>query len=288
MKKTAVLLWCVLLCVTFSSLGETLDAFGMTVEPTIEVLDFDQAGIQVTDAQALAALIDQLPALTEVRMYESKMSREDMERLFDAYPEVFFGWTVRFATHTVRTDATAFSTLHYSQLKDKRDSYHTSKTLSVLRLCKRLKALDLGHNKLTDLSFLTELPELRVLILSPNYGLADLSPIASLTHLEYLEVFSTNARDVSALSGLSKLRDLNLSCSDHLKDISPLYGLPMLERFWCGHTPIPKDQQAMMENTHPDCAFDWTSLPTRGGWREHPRYDVITEMFSSGEYIPFE
>lgn len=288
MKKTAVMLMCLLLCLPFSAFGEALDAFGLRADRSAEALDFDAAGIQVTDAQALAALIDQLPHLTEVRMYDSKLSREDMEWLFDAYPDVFFGWTIRFSIHTVRTDATAFSTLHYSQLTNKRDAYHTSDTLSVLRLCKRLKALDLGHNKLTDLRFLTGLTELRVLILSPNYGLADLTPIAALPHLEYLEVFSTNTKDVSALSGLTKLRDLNLACSDELEDISPLYDLPCLERFWCGRSPIPQEQQRMMEQAHPACSFDWTSLPTRGGWREHPRYDVIAEMFQSGAYIPFE
>lgn len=288
MKKASVLLLCLLLCLPFSSLGEALDAFGLSVDPAAEVLDFDAAGIQVMDAQALAALIDRLPHLREVRMYDSVLPREDMEWLFDAYPDVFFGWTIRFSIHTVRTDATAFSTLHHSQLTNKRDSHHNSDTLSVLRLCKKLKALDLGHNKLTDLSFLTGLTELRVLILCPNYGVTDLSPVAALPHLEYLEAFSTNTKDVSALAGLVNLRDLNLACSDRLKDISPLYELPRLERFWCGRTPVPKEQQALMEQSHPDCAFDWVNLPTRGGWREHPRYDVIVEMFQSGQYIPFD
>jgi hypothetical protein len=221
-------------------------------------------------------------------MFDSTMAREDMEWLFDTYPDVFFGWTLRFAIHTVRTDDTAFSTLHYSRITNKRDWHHDSGTLSMLRLCKRLKALDLGHNKLTDLSFLSEMTHLKVLIISPNYGITDLSALAPLTGLEYLEVFSTNAVDVSALAGMTELRDLNLSCSDFLADISPLYELPKLERFWCGRTRVPKEQQQIMEEKHPNCHFDWVSLPTRGGWREHPRYDVIAEMFSGTEYIPFD
>lgn len=283
MKKALLLL--LVLLMPLCALGEGL---GLDADLSAEVLDFDAAGIQVTDAQALAALIDQMPNLREVRMYDSQLSRKDMEWLFDAYPDVFFGWTIRFSIHTVRTDATAFSTLHYSQLTNKRDSYHKSDELSVLRMCTKLKALDMGHNKLTDLSFLEGLTELRVLILCPNYAVTDLTPVASLPHLEYLEVFSTNTKDVSALANLKNLRDLNLACSDRLKDISPLYDLPNLERFWCGKTPVPKEQQAMMEQTHPGCAFDWVNLPTRGGWREHPRYDVIVEMFKRGEYIPFE
>ncbi len=288
MRKRLRMWVLVLICLPVLALGEKMDAFGMDVDPTTQVLDFDANGIRVTDAQALGALLDRLPDLQEVRMYDSPLPREDMEWLFEAYPNVFFGWTIHFSIHTVRTDATAFSTLHYSQLTDKHDDYHTSEVLSVLRLCKRLKALDLGHNRLTDLSFLTGLTELRVLILSPNYSLADLTPIAALPHLEYLELFSTKATDVSALAGLTELRDLNLSCSKKLKNLSPLYALPALERFWCGQTSVSKEQQNEMERQHPDCAFEWVSQPTRGGWREHPRYDIIVEMFRSGQYIPFE
>ena len=287
MKKWRLCLLCLLL-LPAAALADTVDALGMTVDASAEVLDFDAAGIQVTDADALEAVIAQMPALKEVLLFDSSLPREDMERLFDAHPDIFFGFTIHFSIHTVRTDATAFSTLHYSELKDKNDDYHRSDVLSVLRLCKRLKALDLGHNKLTDLSFLEGLTELRVLIISPNYPLKDLSSLAGLTKLEYLEAFSTDTVDVSPLAGLVELRDLNLACSDWLKDISPLYDLPKLERFWCGRGDVPKKQQKQMEALHPDCQFDWVSLPTRGGWREHPRYDVIAEMFAGTEYIPFE
>ena len=37
----------------------------------------------------------------------------------------------------------------------------------------------------------------------------------------------------------------------------------------------------------PDCKVDDTSYSTLGGWREHPRYDTIYEMFWGTEYIPF-
>ena len=37
----------------------------------------------------------------------------------------------------------------------------------------------------------------------------------------------------------------------------------------------------------PDCKINYKSMPTPGGWREHPHYDVIHEMFSGIYYIPF-
>lgn len=282
----ALLLFAALLVPSCVS-AQTLDVFGMKVDANTRVLDFDAAQIQVTDAQALSALIEQMPDLQEVLMFDSAMAREDMEWLFDTYPHIFFGWTIRFSVHTLRTDATAFSTLHASALP-KPDTHHKTKDVSILRLCKRLKALDLGHNKLTDLSFLSGLTDLRLLIISPNYGITDFTPLASLTQLEYLEAFSTDVKDVSPLSGLVNLRDLNLACSDQLKDLSPLYELPNLERFWCGRGKIPQEQQRLMEEKHPQCQFDWKSQPTLGGWREHPHYDVLHAMFKGTEYIPFD
>lgn len=292
MKKLCVLLAvCMVLCLPAAGMAETaavVEGFGLSIPADTTVLDLDTAGVNVTDAAELCGVVDQLPLLQEVWLYNSELPREGMELLFDTYPDIFFGFTLRFAIHTVRTDATAFSTLHHSTIKDKKDYEHGDRQLSQLRMCTRLKALDLGHNQLTDLSFLSEMTGLRVLILSPNYDLKDLSPLAALTELEYLELFSTDTKDVSALSGMHKLRDLNLSCSHYLHDLSPLYGLASLERFWGGRGGIEQDEQKRMEENHPDCLFDWENNPTGGTWREHPRYDVIYRMFQSGEYIPFE
>lgn len=159
MKKIIVCLLIGLCLLTGAACADTVEVLGLTVEDTAQVLDFDAAGIDVTDADALAAAIDHLPALTEVRMYDSTMTLPDMERLFDAYPQVFFGFTLHLQVHHIRTDVTAFSTLHYAS-PTKEDSFHTSEELSMLRMCRNLKALDLGHNYLTDLSFLQWLPDL--------------------------------------------------------------------------------------------------------------------------------
>ncbi len=290
-KLLLVLLACLLLAAPNAGGAEadrSVVAFGQSFPVDTVILDLDAAGVQSPDAGQLRQLIDQLPNLKEVWLFDSDMPREDMELLFDSYPHVFFGWTLRFATHTVRTDATAFSTLHHSTIKDKKDYEHGDRQLSMLRMCTRLKALDLGHNQLTDLTFLSELTGLKVLILSPNYDLKDLSPLAALTELEYLELFSTDARDVSALFQMHLLKDLNLSCSHYLHDLSPLYGLSSLERFWGGRGGIEREEQKRMEENHPDCQFDWENNPTGGTWREHPRYNIIHSMFTSGEYIPFE
>lgn len=268
--------------------AETLTAYGAEFDSEAAVIDLDEKGIVVKNITELKTLIEQMPNLTEVHMYDSKLTREQMDELFDGYPNIFFGWTLKLYTHTIRTDTTAFSTLHGHQGK-KDDPFHTTKQLSMLRYCKNLEALDIGHNYLTNLDFLTELPHLKILIIAANYQCTgDLTPLASLTELEYLEIFSTNTTDVSPLAALTNLRDLNVTYNRKLKDISPLYDLPNLERFWCGYTAVPQEQRAAMEAAHPNCEFDWVNQPTEGTWRKHPHYDTIYKVFQESVYYPFD
>lgn len=289
MRKAMVIALCLMaVCwLTVPSMAETLEAFGMTVETDAETLDFDAAGINVTDAAALAAIIEQMPNLTEVRMFDSTMAQEDMETLFDAYPDVFFGFTLHLSVHTIRTDVTAFSTLHMSS-PTKQDPRHTSEELSILRMCKKLKALDIGHNTLTDINFLYELPDIEVLIISPNYGLTDISPVAACKNLVYLECFHTPITDLSPLADLEHLRDLNLTRCGMVTDLSPLYQLPNLERFWWGHMDkVTNDQRKKMRELHPDCKFVAVYDPTDGGWRNHPHQKEQAAFFRTGVYVPF-
>ncbi len=289
MKKSVLFLLALMGFMALCSLAgaETLTAYGTSFDSEAALLDLDAAGILVSDTAELEALLDRMPHLTEVRMYNSRLRVNQMDELFDGYPDVFFGWTITLYTHTIRTDATAFSTLH-SHTGTTEDPFHSTRELRRLRFCKKLIALDIGHNGLTTLEFLSELPQLKVLILGANYDLTSIEPLANLTELEYLELFSANVTDVTPLASMTKLRDLNLTYNQQLRDISPLYELPSLERFWCGHTLVPREQQSAMEASHPSCEFDWVNMPTGGTWRMHPHYDTIFRMFHDGVYIPFD
>lgn len=282
------LLLVLLLTVSASALADTVTAYGVDFDTEAAELDLDAAGVVVKDITELVALIDQMPNLETVNMYNSELTRAQMDTLFDGYPDIFFGWTLKLYTHTIRTDTTAFSTLHGHNGKDN-DPFHTTKQLSILRYCRNLEALDIGHNYVTSLDFLAELPHLKVLIVAANYNCdGDLTPLSTLTELEYLELFSANIRDVSPLASLTNLRDLNLTYNQKLRDISPLYELPKLERFWCGYTAVPAEQRTAMEAAHPDCEFDWVSMPTEGTWRKHPHYDTIYQIFHEFVYYPFD
>ena len=259
--------------------------------PTVSadgVLDLDAAGMSLTDPKAVEELIAQHPEAKEIRMFDSPMATADMEKLFDRYsPEIFFGFTIQIGPHIIRTDQTAFSTLHMSG-ETKEDPRHTSEELFPLRMCTRLKALDLGHNYLTDLSLLKWMPELEVLIISPNYGLKDIGPVANCKRLVYLECFNTPITDLSPLAGLKYLRDLNLTRDTEVKDLSPLYDLPNLERFWWGRmNGVPQEQKKIMREKHPGCRFKSVYDPTDGGWRRHSHFRELHSFFRTGVYVPF-
>lgn len=259
---------------------ETVTAFGITV--STDATEIDLGSNKVKDIEELVEFLDQLPDLKRLDMYESSLSNEDMDLLTENYPQIEFGWMVRVGNHTLRTDATAFSTLH----SPGRDTEHKTKDFYALKFCTKLQALDLGHNAITDIDFLLDLPDLKVLILACN-DIRDISVLAELTQLEYLELFTNKFTDITPLENLTNLIDLNLSNND-ITDLTPLYELHSLERLrLCMDGYLTDEQRAEIEQMLPNCEIGWREHPTGEGWREHPRYDVIYRIFHTSVYEPF-
>ena len=255
---------------------------------SVTYLNLDQAGKKLY-YKSVKPILEKYPNLQKVDMFSIPVNRYQIEELVKLYPEVEFGWTMKLGDdHLVRTDATAFSTLHFSGAKG-----HGTKELSLLRYCKNLKALDIGHNVVDDLAWLEELPDLRVLIIAIN-RVKDITPLASLKKLEYLEMFNNQITDLSPLKGLTRLMDLNIGFN-RIEDFSPLYEMKWLQRLWVhkaenrngkGNGISDKIVEKLTKKL-PGCQINYTSMPTLGGWREHPHYFVIKEMFAGSEYIPF-
>ena len=281
MKKLAVCLLMIVMLVS-CALAETIVFSGVEIDLDAAMIDFGKT--KVTDVDGLRDLIARMPNLKEVRMYASKLTEEEMDLLFYGFPDVFFGWTLRVGDHTVRTDQTAFSTLHTSSPKPA----HKTQSFIKLKYCTKMLALDFGHNHVDDISFLAEMPQLRVLIIGQN-RVSNISVLALLKDLEYLELFSNRITNWWPLVGLTKLKDLNIKYNPGT-DITPIMQMTWLERFWAGYDKwlIPGHQRKEMEAAVPDCEYNWTGHPTSGTWRKHPRYFVIKEMFRTGKYIPFE
>ena len=122
----------------------------------------------------------------------------------------------------------------------------------------------------------------------------DISVLAQLEHLEYLEIFNNYITDISPLKHLTHLMDLNISYNN-IEDLSPLYEMPWLKRLWLyrsknrnGNKPVTDEEMALLRQYLPDCEIDAKSNPTAGTWRQHPHFDVIHAMFRSPDgYAPF-
>ncbi len=253
-----------------------------------QVAYIDLAETEVTDWDAFLNFLDAFPNLQKVDMFATPVYRKQITLLTERYPDVDFGWTIHFAEHSVRTDATAFSTLHLSG-----QECHTNAELSLLKYCTELRALDIGHNAVDDLSFLYDLPELRVLIIACN-RIKDITPVASLKHLEYLEMFSNWVEDISPLTQLPHLAHLNIGYNN-IRNVTALSQMPQLKRLWmkkCHSRPSapPLDDEIIetLQSALPDCVIDTRNNPSEGGWRDEMHFGVFHEYFRTGNYRPFE
>lgn len=284
-NKLAVLFLLLLFLFSIAS-AETISYQGkFTVDPQAEYIDLGD--VQVKKIDKFIDFLRQMPNLKKVDMFATRIYPESMDKLVESFPEVEFGWTMRIGDHWVRTDETAFSTLHGNSSRQ-----HDEDDFRYLKYCKNLQALDIGHNAVKDVSFLYDLPNLKVLILACNQ-IEDITPVGSLTKLEYLELFKNDIKDISCLANCVNLLDLNI-CFNHIGDWSSLKALTKLERLWLFNSnnwadDQPVDAQVIeaLKEALPNCHIDSTSYSTLGGWRDHKRYYVVFNMFKYSEYIPF-
>lgn len=201
---------------------------------------------------------------------------------FPVYAEVLL-----VSDHYISPNATSFATRHSNKSKTHGD-------FENLKYSPDLLALDLSHNEITDLSFLRHCPKLKILILGDN-DIVDITPIGELEDLEYLELWKNKINDVSPLEKLDKLIDLNI-CFNKIDDLTPLFNLTGLERLWIYNSnnysksqPVPENAVMELQKALPYTYIDHTSYSTLGGWREHPRYEVVLRIFRKEKrYLPWE
>ena len=282
MRKTLVLILLVILALSSACSAETITYRELSADSESEFL---KVSLQLpVKWQNFYDFLAKFPNLKEVDMFDTPVNPKQAHELHELFPNVEFGMTIRFAEHHLRTDDTAFSTLHDNA------AWHNIYDLSVVKYCKNLYALDIGHNSFKDLSFLYEMPQLRVLIVACGDA-KDITPIGSLKHLEYLEIFHNNIEDISCLRDLPHLMDLNI-VNNLITDLEPLKEIKSLQRLWIfrhyrgreNEDPAFLDE---LQKALPNCHIDWTHTSTAGGWRKDPHYDVIYRVFHSRKYEPF-
>lgn len=252
--------------------------FKKTVSTQEDLIDI--SGKEITDLTAFRALLNNFERVGKLVMCDCKVSNADMEKLCSEYPDIRFVWKVHLGQWSLRTDATHFCTniITGNEYKLK------SEDIEVLKYCTDLEHLDIGHSWVTDISALAGLTKLKTLIIiSGGEGVRDISPLAGMVHMQYLELFLNHITDISPLANMHELLDLNLTFNQ-ISDITPLLGLTQLERCWIARNEISEEDMKKLEEALPMCEFNFTVwASTDGGWRLHERYFEMREYFG---YMP--
>ncbi len=237
-------------------------------------------GYPLSSPEEFASVMKYLPNLTYADLCGCGLTNGQMEQLIAHFPDVKFVWLVRIGAWEVRSDITAFSKGNRDEfpngmgrLTDDGPTNFYNEDIEPLKYCTDLIYLDLGHgNRISDLSVLTNLKKLRVLIVSMN-KIVDISPLAALTELECLEIYQNPITDISVVASLPKLKYLNCS-SIKITDASPLHEMKQLEMLWFVHNLlITKEQRQQLEAALPDCNICFSANSSgEGGWTENGLY----------------
>lgn len=247
--------------IQFSLADETLTLSGIKMKPLLDELR------------------DIVPVMTNCRLIEMEncgISNEEMAALRDELVPANVVWNIKCGPYTCRTDALMIKFAGKAQVLD-------DKHASALQYCTKVRYLDLGHNHIRHIDFVTNMPDLEVVILSINY-IIDISPLANCKKIEYCELLCNLIPDLSPLSELSSIQHLNIA-NNRLNDLSPIFSFDKLERAWISRNQFSKEQVEQLQVQYPDCEINTTAHDeTDQGWRKKngelaPRYALLREQF---------
>ena len=259
---------------------------------TIEVGSYEYVAdihnIKITDLDAFKEQLSQLPNLLYIDMCDCGLTNEQMEDLQYTFPSIRFVWMIRMSVTNsartlwwhVRTDALAFSTLHAWATDPRLDNDQAQQ----LKYCEDLVALDFGHNAIHDCSFMEDM-DLHILITVDSFNRVEnhkfdsLDVVVNFPNLMYLETFVGAIKDTECLKDCKEMVDLNLSYNP-ISDITYLKDFPKLERFVIESTNISYSDYQELCECYPDITIYYTgSGSVDHGWRSHPRYFAMIDMF---------
>jgi len=275
---------------TNGDLAWRYDLDGIEILWDAQTLDFSGHNLAALDVD-MYQLFGLLESLEKVDMCKCGFSNDEMAALQDAFPEIKIVWEIVLSHWTIRTDVVAFSTMKTCD----QTFFMSDDEAKYLKYCTDLVALDLGHNHVTDISFLQYMPELKILILVDNvkywegnkpHRLNDLSMLQYVPKLEYLEFFVGHVKDLSFLQYTPNIVDLNISYNP-ISDATYLFELPKLERLIMEHTKIPYSEFLRLKETYPNAQIEYYGEGSIDhNWRKHERYYAMRDMFKNNYVHP--
>lgn len=235
----------------------TFELFGKTVSTTDETVEYVDMEIGNEGEEDIRAALDIMKDGAYFKFDDCGIDSEIMALIRDDYPNMTVVWRVHCGYFSLLTDEETVRAIF--DLND--DNCYE------LRYCTEVKYMDIGHNdQLTDISFISYMPKLEILILSGS-PFTDMTPFANCPNLEWFEiVWCGHVTDISPLANCPNLKYVNISYTK-VTDLSALSDKP-LERFVYYSPKVSAEQEAEFIEIHPDC---WTSFrgknPYMRGWR---------------------
>ncbi|MEA4869170.1 MAG: hypothetical protein VB062_00875 [Christensenella sp.] len=269
----------------------SVDLYGVPVAS--DATEADISGKAVGDVAALQQKLAYLPNLTKLVMCNCGPSNEEMDKLIAAFPNIKFVWIIRVGGWEVRTDIKAFSKGNRKTFDGGRfiggKTNFTDADIQPLKYCTDLIALDLGHgSRITDLSILQYMPNLRFLIVAMN-KITNIEDLKYCPELEYLEIFQNFISDWSPLLSLTKLTHLNCSTNysksesgeKTYPDYTILKQMKQLQRVWIIRCNLGEEQMADLKAALPNAVINNIGgHSTDNGWRDNGLYREMQGLFN--------
>lgn len=243
------------------TLTYSFDFFGQTVDLYQERLEYVEVEMGDAAEGQLRDMLTVMPNINYIKLDRCGFTSPVLDSVNKDFPDTKVVWRVFYGKNGNRfnalTDETVIRSSHYL----------TNDTISEMQYLTEVKYMDIGHNEtLTDISFVSSMPNLKLLILSGS-PIRDISPLANHTNLEFAELcFCSNLVDLTPLESCTGLKYLNVS-GTYANDISPVMNLN-LERFVTMLNRVPMEQKNAYAEAHPDCLIVKTGKQPYGyGWR---------------------
>lgn len=256
---------------TFSSTlyGSPIDA---------ESTRFDFSDKVITDLSEFYRVLRFFPNVREIYLGDVSVPDKDVSELNKAFPDTSVIWLVEFARWQARTDIKVFSTLIGA---GQRKTFDEKELYPLIAYCTELRALDLGHNHMSDISALAGLKKLEVLILSGN-TIDNIEAVGSLTHLNYLEVFNCDGiEDLSPLASCTELENLMLNNMGNVRNASVIENCKKLSLLYARNTTPENYSWKDLKKALPKCTIDTKTYHIYGEWRNSKRNYYIRHAFNN-------
>lgn len=266
------------------------ELYGVPINTMDDFVDF--TGVAMESTEPVESMLAFMPNLKKVDMSDCGFDDETMDALNKKYEDVRFVWTLYITYYTIRTDAVSFraTSRHYGTFDEE--------SVKRLKYCEDMICMDMGHRRITDISFLYGMPKLKYLCLL-DCRADDLTPIGSLQELIWLELNRASGKSIAPLANCPNLHDLNMTFMDYTnpqENFETLMAMPQLERVWFSRPLLTDDQIAELQAKYPDTVYHmvytWVQS-NENPWRfDQDYYDMrdVMNMFYMDEsgYISYK